>query len=66
MANFGVNSIAVLENDGTGIFISSGTIAGQLNVSALAAGDWGGDGALDLAAANQGADSVDVLKNRLP
>jgi len=58
-----INSIAVLENDGTGAFVAAGTIAGQVNASALAAGDWNGDGALDLASANNG-DRIDVLENQ--
>jgi hypothetical protein len=64
VANFATNSAAILRNNGTGSFSSLSTIAGQIGISALAAGDWGGDGNLDLAAADNGSDSVHILKNQ--
>jgi hypothetical protein len=38
--------------------------SGQFGVSALAAGDFNGDGLLDLAAADNGSDSVHILINQ--
>jgi hypothetical protein len=66
VADFGANSVAVLENDGTGRFapFPSGAVGGQIGVSGLAAGDFNGDGCLDLAAANDSSSSVHVLLNQ--
>jgi hypothetical protein len=41
-----------------------GVIGGQIGISALAAGDWDGNGSLDLAAADNGSDSVHILDNQ--
>ncbi|HSM89408.1 MAG TPA: VCBS repeat-containing protein, partial [Desulfobacterales bacterium] len=46
-----------------GIFTVAGTVAGQTGATALVAGDWDGDGALDLAVANFGANQVAILEN---
>jgi hypothetical protein len=48
---------------GTGDFTPTDTVAGQTNAQGLAAGDWDGDGDLDLAVANFGASRVDILVN---
>ncbi|NTW60945.1 MAG: VCBS repeat-containing protein, partial [Nitrospirae bacterium] len=64
VANFSINNIAVLRNNGTGSFSSLGVIAGQFGISALVAGDWDGNGSLDLAAADNGSDSVHILDNQ--
>jgi hypothetical protein len=48
---------------GTGDFTAVDTIVGQTNASGLAAGDWDGDGDLDLASANSGDNRVDILIN---
>jgi len=50
--------------DGTGDFAVENTISDQIGASTLAAGDWDGDGNLDLAVANFGANRVDVLGNQ--
>jgi hypothetical protein len=49
---------------GSGDFTSAGSVAGQVGTRALAAGDWDGNGDLDLASANFGVNTVDVLKNQ--
>ena len=54
----------ILINDGAGDFTAADTVSGQTDTRALAAGDWDGDGDLDLASANFGANTVDVLKNQ--
>jgi hypothetical protein len=48
---------------GTGDFTAVLTILGQTNTSGLASGDWDGDGDLDLASANSGYNTVDILEN---
>lgn len=48
---------------GTGVFFDVQTISGQANAIALAAGDWEGDGDMDLAVANFGANQVRILTN---
>jgi hypothetical protein len=48
---------------GTGNFTVGDTVSGQIDVQALVAGDWDGDGDLDLAAANNGTSTVAILIN---
>jgi len=48
---------------GTGNFTAANTVAGQTNAQDLAAGDWDGDGDVDLAVANSSAGRVDILIN---
>ena len=63
-ANFSDSLVAVLRNDGSGHFTLAPTdiVLGQIDVQALVAGDWDGDGDLDLAA-NSGISTVNVLEN---
>jgi hypothetical protein len=53
-----------LRNNGTGSFSLLSTIGGQIGISALEAGDFNGNGLLDLAAADNGSDSVHILTNQ--
>jgi hypothetical protein len=64
VANFGANSVAILQNNGSGSFANIQTIPSLLNAAGLAAGDWDGDGDLDLASANEGSNNVGILLNR--
>ena len=48
---------------GTGNFTVGDTVSGQTDIRALVAGDWDGDGDLDLAAANFSDSLVAVLRN---
>ena len=50
--------------DGTGDFAVENTISDQIGARALAAGDWDGDGNLDLAVADFGDNRTDVLGNQ--
>ena len=63
-ANFSDSLVAVLRNDGSGHFTLAPTdiVLGQIDVVALVAGDWDGDGDPDLAA-NSGISTVNVLEN---
>ena len=63
-ANNGVSQVALLLNDGTGVFTLFDTVPGLINTRGLVAGDWNGDDDLDLASANFGAGAVDVLQNQ--
>ena len=64
-ANSNSNEVAILRNDGSGdfTFTAGDTVSGQTNVQALVAGDWDGDGVLDLAAANFDNNEVAILRN---
>jgi hypothetical protein len=66
-ANSNNNEVAILRNDPTGnfTFTAGDTVPGQTGVKLLAAGDWDGDGDLDLAA-NNGTSNVSVLENEVP
>jgi len=59
----GAGEVAILENDGAGNFTIDDTVGGQVGAEGLAAGDWDGDDALDLAVANSGGDNVKTLEN---
>ena len=63
LAIFSTNSVSILENDSTGVFNAVDTISDQLGASALAAGDWDGDGELDLAVSNFSTNNVSILEN---
>jgi len=60
-AYFGANRLDILENDGAGGFAVVQQISDQPGAVSLAAGDWDGDGDIDLAVANRGDGSVVVL-----
>jgi hypothetical protein len=49
---------------GTGTFLDVQTVSVQANAIALVAGDWDGNGSLDLSAADNGSDSVHILDNQ--
>jgi len=49
---------------GSGDFEAAPPVGGKTGTSALATGDWDGDGDLDLASANFGANIVDALENQ--
>ena len=59
-----MESLIRISNDGTGTYSVFSTLADQLGATALTAGDWDGDGNLDLAAADNGSDSVHILDNQ--
>ncbi len=48
---------------GSGNFAVANTVVNQTDTRALVAGDWDGDGDLDLASANNGDNQVDILFN---
>jgi hypothetical protein len=65
-ANYGAANVKILinDNDGTGNFTETQTVPSQINSTALAAGDFFGDGSLGLASANFGAASIAILQNQ--
>ncbi len=64
--NAGAGEVAILENDSTGKFTFKNTNGSQTGASALVAGDWNADDALDLAVANSGGNNVKTLENVIP
>jgi hypothetical protein len=64
-ATAGTGEVAILQNDGTGVFTDIAAVTGMTGASAVVAGDWYGDGDLDLAVANAtaGAGEVAILQN---
>jgi hypothetical protein len=63
VANFTAAEVAVLKNDGTGLFTDVAAVGSLTGASAVIALDWDADGDLDLAVANFTANTVVVLKN---
>ena len=65
-ANYGDSTLSVLTNNGSGGFMTAGTIAVGSNPRAVVAVDVNGDGKVDLMTANYGANTVSVLTNGTP
>jgi hypothetical protein len=56
--------VVILRNNRAGSFSTVQTVSGQFDARGLAAGDWDGDGSLDLASACSGDNSVKLLRNQ--
>ena len=62
VANSGASNVVILENNGAGTFSIAATITPLPGATALATGDWNGDGTIDLAVSTAG--NVVILSNQ--
>ena len=61
MANYNSNTVSILLNNGSGIFTQSSTPSVGSDPSSVTAGDFNGDGSLDLAVANYSSNTVSIF-----
>ena len=61
--NFNSTNVSILKNNGKGVFTQTSTVNVGSNPWEMAAGDFYGNGSIDLAVANSGSNTISVLKN---
>ena len=63
IANYGVGSVAILKNDGSGTLTQSSSATVGSNPNTVITADFDADGDMDLAVTNNGSGTISILKN---